>query len=140
MTSACGRHAREIGLAAKVRSPTSRKTAQAAIAAPVDHEPMPGHDEDRAADVDDLEQGALHRVRGVAAVRAVEQHRPQRAHARAHRGLGCAGDRRRGEDRAERGTVGEGGQDDDRGGRQRRPEAQDERLPAAVDDAREGRV
>ena len=38
---ACGRHAREIGLAAKARSPTSRKAAQAAIAAPVDHEPIP---------------------------------------------------------------------------------------------------
>ena len=41
VTSACGRHAREIGLAAKVRSPTSRKAAQAAMAVRVDHEPMP---------------------------------------------------------------------------------------------------
>ena len=40
-TSACGRHAREIGWAAKARSPTSRKAAQAAMAALVDHEPMP---------------------------------------------------------------------------------------------------
>ena len=41
VTSACGRHAREIGCAAKARSPTSRKAAQAAIAMLVDHEPMP---------------------------------------------------------------------------------------------------
>ena len=99
-----------------------------------------GDDDERAADVDDLEQRALHRVGGVAAVRAVEQDRPQRAHARADRRLGGAGDGRGGEDRAERGAVGKHGQHDDRGGRQRRSEAQDERLPAAVDDAGEGRV
>jgi hypothetical protein len=97
----------------------------------------PGHDGQRAADVHDLEHRALERVGRVATVGAVEQHRPQRAHAGADGGLARAGDGRGGEYRAERGAVGERREDDDRGGRQGRPDAQDERLPAAVDDARE---
>ena len=50
-----------------------------------------GDDQHGAADVDDLERRALHRIGGVAAVGGVEQHRPQRAHACTHRRLAGAG-------------------------------------------------
>ena len=95
------------GCAAKARSPTSRKAAQASHGDAGRPRADARDDEDGTADVDDLEQRALHRVGGVAAVRRCRA-APATARACTRRpAAGGAGDGRGGEDRAERGAVGE---------------------------------